>query len=337
MPILRTVRNRISLRLERRKLQVRALWKARELSVVRDLTATMPSGPILFSTVRNEAVRLPYFLDYYRRLGVVQFLIVDNGSEDGTQDLLTAERDVSLWHTSGSYKSSRFGVDWLNALLTRYGHGRWVLVADPDEFLVFPHIERGLAPLIRWLESTGAESFGVMLLDMYGDGSVAHTHCRVGQDPIAAAPYFDSANYMVTRDAHYQNLWIQGGPRQRVFFKDHPQAAPALNKIPLVRWRRGFVYKAGAHDLLPRRLNRTYARTGGSRTSGVFLHAKFMDVLNDKVAEEVTRRQHYADSAEYASYAGHGSDLCLCTPHSVRFKDWQQLCDLGLMARGGWL
>ena len=79
------------------------------------------------------------------------------------------------------------------------------------------------------------------------------------------------------------------------------------------------------------------SRKGGSRTSGVFLHAKFMDVLTDKVAEEMERRQHYADSAEYESYAGQGGDICLKTEHSVRYEDWRQLCRLGLMAEGGWL
>ncbi|MEM7058273.1 MAG: glycosyltransferase family 2 protein [Pseudomonadota bacterium] len=337
MGLIKSLRNLAKLRIHRRRLQLRALWKARELTVVKDLTADMPPGPILFSTVRNEAVRLPFFLDYYRRQGVVHFLIVDNGSTDGTSDLLCDQTDVSLWQARGSYKNSRFGVDWLNVLLSRYGPGRWILVADPDEFLVFPHLERGLAPLLRWLDSTGAESFGVLLLDMYGDGPVDTAVCNAGENPIDVAPFFDSGNYFVTRDSFYQNLWIQGGPRMRVFFADKPEAAPALNKIPLVRWQKGFVYKTGAHDLLPRRLNRTYARNGGSVTSGVFLHAKFMDVLTDKVTEEMERRQHYADSAEYESYAGQGSTVSLKTDQSTRYTSWQQLCDLGLMAEGGWL
>lgn len=337
MGLMRSLRNMVTLRYHRRRLQLRAWRKAQELNVVKDRTSQIPSGPVLFSTMRNEVVRLPFFLEYYRRLGIVHFFIVDNDSTDGTQDFLCDQPDVSLWRTEGSYKNSRFGVDWLNALLSRYGPGRWILVADPDEFLVFPHVERGLPPLLRWLDSAGAESFGVMLLDMYGDGPVDATHCRVGEDPIEAAPFFDAGNYFVTRDAFYHNLWIQGGPRMRVFFADQPKAAPALNKIPLVRWRKGFVYKTGAHDLLPRRVNRTYARKGGSVTSGVFLHAKFMDVLTDKVAEEMQRRQHYAGSAEYASYAGQGGQVSLKTDQSTRYQDWQQLCDLGLMARGGWL
>ena len=334
---LRGAQRRIQMRLHRRWLQARAAIKGAGLRVVSDRTANMPDGPILFSTMRNEAVRLPWFLDHYRRLGVAHFLVVDNGSEDGTQELLADQPDVSLWQSGASYKRARYGVDWLNHLLRKYGHGRWVLVVDPDELLVYPHHEtRRLPALTRWLDDQGAESFPVMLLDMYGEGPVAETRLGPGEDPLTAAPWFDAGNYTVSRDPRHRNLWIQGGPRMRVFFPDAPRWAPALNKIPLVRWRREFVYKTGAHDLLPRRLNETYATNGGARTSGVLLHFKFVDALTEKVTEEMQRRQHYAGSKEYASYAAHGPDLTLWTPQSTRYAGWRQLCDLGLMTEGGW-
>ncbi|MEM6623608.1 MAG: glycosyltransferase family 2 protein [Pseudomonadota bacterium] len=328
---------RLELRLERRALQVRARVKGLQLRRVFDRTSAMPPGPILFSTVRNEAHRLPWFLKHYRDLGVVHFLIVDNGSEDGTADLLHGMPDVSLWQTRGSYRASRFGVDWLNWLLSRYGVGRWILVADPDELLIYPHHDtRKLPALCRWLEDQGRDSFGTLLLDMYGSGSVEATRATPDADPTRAACWFDANNYYVSRDPRYRNLWVQGGPRMRIFFADSPRWAPALNKIPLVHWQAGFVYKAGAHDLLPRRLNRTYAQDGGSITSGVLLHPKFIDLLVGKVDEEMRRRQHYAGSMEYASYAAEGPELSLWTSQSTPFRDWRQLCDLGLMARGGW-
>ncbi|MEM7685703.1 MAG: glycosyltransferase family 2 protein [Pseudomonadota bacterium] len=337
MRLIHRIRERISLRLERRGLQLRAMWKARELRVVNDRTSQMPAGPILFSTVRNEAVRLPHFLDHYRKLGVVHFVIVDNGSTDTTPDLLGRARDVSFWQTDASYKASRFGVDWMNALLARYGPGRWVVVADPDELLVYPHHDtRRLPSLTRWLEACGRESFPTMLLDLYGDQPVSATHVEPGRDPVEAAPWFDAFNYSQDRNWRYHNIWIQGGPRQRVHFTLNPRNAPALNKIPLVRWQRGFVYKTSTHNLLPRRLNRTYVTEGPPRTSGILLHTKFIDVLDDKVREEMKRRQHYDDSAEYRAYDARGGDVCLWTSQSMRYQDWRQLQSLGLMNNGGW-
>ena len=103
------------LRLKRRRFLFRAIRKRRELRPVTNRTKRIKPGDILlFSTQRNEAIRLPYFLKYYRDMGVNHFLIVDNDSTDGSVDYLADQKDVSLWTTPRSYKRSRFGVDWLN-------------------------------------------------------------------------------------------------------------------------------------------------------------------------------------------------------------------------------
>ena len=105
------------LRLRRRRLELRARRKRRELLSLQDNTNTIHSGDVLlFATVFNEAIRLPYFLEYYRNLGVSHFLIIDNGSSDGSVELLQNQSDVSIWQTEASYKRSRFGVDWITAL-----------------------------------------------------------------------------------------------------------------------------------------------------------------------------------------------------------------------------
>lgn len=329
---------RLRLRLERRRLQLRAWTQGRDLRAVRDRTGAMPPGPILVTTLRNEGVRLPWFLDYYRRLGVVHFLVIDNGSTDDGPALLAAADDVSVWRTEASYRDARFGVDWVNALLARHARGRWVLAVDPDEFLVYPHHDtRGLGALTAHLQRQGFESFGAQLLDLYSDRPIRETPYRTGEDPIAAAPWFDAYGYTAQRSGKYHNLWIQGGPRMRAFFAETPQVAPSLNKIPLVHWGPGMVWRNSTHDLLPRRLNRVYGQRGGARCSGVLLHTKFLDVMGAKVAEELARGEHYADSLEYLGYARLGDAACLWTPQSTRLTGWRQLCELGLMAQGEWL
>lgn len=328
---------RLSRRLERRRLQIRAWLKRRELKVIRDRTREMPDGPILISTLRNEAVRLPWFLDYYRRMGIVHFLMIDNGSTDGSADMLADQPDVSLWQANGSYRASNFGVDWMNWLLTRHGAGRWILCVDPDEFLVYPHCDtRRLPALARWLEQQGRESFGTLLLDMYSDRPLVETQYRAGQDPLEVAPFYDANNYVMERHKRYHNLWIQGGPRMRVFCEDRPRDAPALNKVPLVNWRKGFVFVTSTHNLLPRRLNQTYGRGSAAVTSGALLHMKFLDTLTDKVAEELTRREHYDNGSEYARYAARGTGAVLWTPNSTAYTGWQQLVAHGIIAHGGW-
>ena len=225
------------MRLRRKRAQIRAWRKHFAVKPVRDRTDRIKPGDILlFSTFRNENVRLPYFLQYYRKLGVSHFLMVDNDSDDGGREFLTGQPDVSLWTTKASYKRSRFGVDWLNWLQRKYGDGHWTLVVDPDELFVYPFCDtRPVRALTDWLDSSGVRSFGAMLLDMYPKGRIDAVNYRPGQDPVEIAAWFDPGNYMIERNPSYWNLWIQGGPRARVFFPDRPKKAPALNKIPLVK------------------------------------------------------------------------------------------------------
>ena len=330
---------RYRLRLERKKYLVRAWRKGGGLRRVADRTDGIQPGDVLcFVTLRNERLRLKYFLSYYRDRGVSHFLFVDNDSTDGSREMLAAEPDCSVWTTPDSYKRARFGMDWVNALLRRYGHDHWCLIVDPDEFLVYPFSDtRPLPALTDWLDASSIKSFGAMLLDMYPKGPITAQPYAEGQDPFEIACWFDTGNYMIARNWDYGNLWIQGGPRARSFFPDQPARAPALNKIPLVRWRRHYTFASSTHMLLPRGLNLVYDEWGGEKASGVLLHAKFLDTFPEKAAEELERKQHYAASAEYRAYAaGLNQNPDFWTKWSEKYINWRQLEILGLMSKGNW-
>ena len=327
------------LRLQRKRWRIRAFRKRRELQPLRNRTRQIKAGDIfLFSTMRNEHVRLPYFLKYYRDLGVNHFFFVDNDSNDGGLEYLAEQPDVSVWHTQHSYKRSRYGVDWLNWLQLRYAHGHWCLTVDPDEFFLFPFCDtRPIRALTDWLDASSIKSFSAMLLDMYPKGRIDAEPYRAGQNPMETACWFDSGNYTINKNKKLGNLWIQGGPRARVFFPDEPEKAPALNKIPLVKWDRRYTYVSSTHSLLPRGLNLVYDEWGGEKASGVLLHAKFLDTFTDKASEELTRKQHYSASVEYQAYAERLSDNPdLWCKWSEKYINWRQLEILGLMSKGNW-
>ena len=331
--------SRYLLRIARKRWRLRAYRKSRELTAIAPRTGRIGLSDILvFTTLRNERVRLPYFLNYYRNLGVNHFLIVDNASDDGSPEYLADQPDVSLWSSAHSYKRSRFGVDWLNYLQMKYGHDHWTLVVDPDEFFVYPFCDtRPLRALTDWLDASSIKSFSAMLLDMYPKGPFdAHPYLE-GQDPFEIAQYFDSGNYTIRRNTKYANLWIQGGPRARMFFADLPERAPALNKIPLVKWDREYAYVSSSHMLLPRGLNQVYDEWGGEKASGCLLHAKFLDTFPLKAEEEMARRQHYANSHEYRAYrSGISKEPDLWCKWSEKYINWRQLEILGLMSKGNW-
>ncbi len=331
--------SRYKLRIERKRRRVRSLRKRRELTCVADRTKQIrPSDILVFSTLRNEKARLPYFLDYYRKLGVNHFFFVDNDSTDGGREYLSDQPDASVWTTAASYKRSKFGVDWLNGLKAKYADGHWVLVVDVDEMLVYPFCDtRPLRALTDWLDAASIKSFGTMLLDMYPKGKIQHARIREGKDPVKTASYFDASNYFIEKNKKYGNLWIQGGPRMRSFFRDKPQFSPALNKTPLVKWSKGYVYVSSTHTLLPRGLNLVYDEWGGQKPCGVLLHTKFMNTFSEKAEEEMKRKQHYAASREYRTYLNKlNGDLLLWNENSSEYRDWRQLEELGLMARGNW-
>ena len=318
---------------------MRARRKGRELQAVSDRTKQIKRGDILlFCTFRNEDVRLPFFFKYYRDLGINHFIMVDNDSSDEGAAFVAEQPDVSLWTTKGAYGDARFGMDWLTYLQGKYACGHWALTVDVDEFFIYPFCDtRPIGALADWLDASQVRSFGAMLLDMYPKGPVSETSYEKGSDPFKVASWFDPGNYILTKNKLLQNLWIQGGPRARMFFAGKPKQAPALNKTPFVRWQKPYTYVSSTHMILPRGLNLVYDQQGGEKTSGILLHAKFLNTFNDRAAEEAVRGEHYQGGREYKSYADrHGADPDFWCQWSEQYINWRQLEVLGLMSKGNW-
>jgi glycosyltransferase involved in cell wall biosynthesis len=328
------------LRWKRRRYLFRAWRKSHQLRRVLDRRASLDRNAILaVMTVRNEMLRLPYFLDHHRRLGIDHFLIVDNASDDGTAAYLAAQPDVSLWSTPYSYRLSRFGVDWTTWLQNRYAHGHWCLTLDADELFIYPYWEtRDLRALTGWLDQLGQHALPAMMLDLYPEGPLAEASYQPGQDPTEVLAWFDAGNYGIKRQELLGNLWIQGGVRGRVFFSADPRRAPTLNKTPLVKWHRSYAYVNSTHQILPGTLNQYFGIDGAEVTSGILLHTKFLPNIVAKSAEEKVRKEHFNSSAMYDDYYDGliGNPQLWCAA-SLRYAGWRQLEALGLMSRGGWI
>lgn len=325
------------LRWKRRDYLWRAFRARRALTALSDRTAKIAPGEILcFATLRNESLRLPGFLDHYRALGVTHFLLVIHDSDDGSTELVAAQPDVSVWTTTASYRDSRFGMDWLNWLLSRHGAGHWCLTVDADELLIYPHWQDHRLPaLTAHLDRIGQPAMGALMLDLYPKGALG---LAATGDPLEGLDWFDAGPYRTQIQYPKMNRWVQGGTRERVFFADRPDRAPTLNKLPLVRWRRPYAYMVSTHSLLPRDLNACWDGPGDPRLSGVLLHTKFMPDIAARSAEEKRRAQHFSRPEDYDDYY----DALTRAPDlwhdgSVRLTGWQQLVALGLMSAGdGW-
>lgn len=298
------------------------------------------SGPIpdlkqegwyVFSTVRNEVLRLPYLLRFYREMGATLFIIADNQSQDGTTEYLREQPDVVLFRAGSRYSESRFGVDWLNTLLHRFGQNRWCLTVDADELLVFPHCEQvGLAELTRYLEARGANALPTFLLDMYSMEPIREAHYQAGTPFLSVCPFFDATGYWKQAGAGpTRDLPTRGGPRYRLFWEGRvrERASPFLPKIPLVKWSKDLCYEASTHKI-------SGARISVSDITGALLHFKFFADFPSRVEEEVKRQEQFDGASQCSAYwevVSQQPDVGAFYEGSVRYRGSLQLMEMGLM------
>jgi hypothetical protein len=302
----------------------------------------------LFAKIRNEANKLPFWISYYRKLGVNRFFIVDNDSTDHTVESLSKDKDVHIFSTSEKMSAARGGMDWIEPLLQQHGQNRWCLIVDADELLVYPDSERiPLRELCQMLDQINADGFFCLLIDMYPDRNINEVTYLPGQSFLEVCPFFDHSGY--------QCLWsgpngplVVGGPRLRTFYPEHQAGIhwrflrriraysgkpisdpPLLNKVPLVRWNNHMSFGPAAHYL---------RRAHLAKGNGALLHFKFLGDFIDRVEEELVRKAYFNEGEHYQSYfrrlRARGNrirKIDLMCKRSVRFDNSQQLVKLGLI------
>lgn len=277
---------------------------------------------VLVSNCRNELQRLPYFLEYYRRLGVDRFLIIDNNSDDGTTEYLKAQPDVEYFFTDASYRGALSGRLWTQELADTYAVDRWVLTVDADELLVYPGVESvSLPELCAYLDEQKVRGLFAFMLDMYADVPLSEAVYVAGSDFLDTCRWFEVDSYHLTPGQYPPFLKVEGGPRSALYGAHPDRKGPESTKVPLVRWQRGFSYIASTHS---------HRHLPLADISGTLLHFKFFSLWSSVVQRDAARGDQIGFYDTYAEAYGK-ADPTYHRPESIEYRDAAQLVELGVI------
>lgn len=263
---------------------------AQHLEVVRSAGSVAPGEIAVICVLRNEATRLPAFFDHYKQLGASRFLMVDNGSDDGSHELLLAEPMADVFIARASFVEGNYGLYWSNGLARKYCQDRWILTSDADELLVYDGMEdRGLPELARWLDRHGLDRLFALMVDVY-PSQITGTEQRSIEEFLAEDCWFDSEGYVLEPE---RGGWlITGGPRHRVF--NQGRAVPYkhwISKHPFFRMEENRAI-VNHHWIWPMDWRQRPPQ-------GAFLHLKLMDDFIERSARYEKEGQHAFGSQSY--------------------------------------
>ncbi len=300
--------------------QAKLGYQSNALELISDIAtveAACNAEVAVVACMRNEMFMLPHFLAHYRRLGVGAFLIADNCSNDGTLEYLAAQPDVALFSVDTEYRLSHYGVAWQQAMLAAFRMGKWSLVADADELLVWQTPQRETLPaLLARPEFATAEAVRLFMLDMYPKGGLSKATFASG-DPFAEAGFADRVPFLTSAPMRGpfsdQPAWTSA-LRHRLIPGSRPNLFTA-QKLALLRYHPFMRLSEGMHFVGDVRL---------ADRELIFAHFKYSAEFRTKAQTEVARQQHFNDAEEYRKYldlASEGRDVIYDPELSVPWAD----------------
>jgi hypothetical protein len=326
--------------------------------LVRPVSGTVrPKRMTLFAVFRDEMFFCPAFFEHYRRLGVEQFLIIDDQSVDGTRDFLSAQPDCVLLacdyrfgqpvlyrDPAGAVSKERAGTYMKIAVPHVFLPDCYVFYADADEFLVLPEGVDRLQTVVDRLREAGCASAAASVVEMFPETvEDLRRPLRAGgfADLLAAYPYFDARPLVevdgrspvrLVNPSTSTRLFEAYGLAPRVpgirglFGARNPARRTPRHKTPLTL-RASENYLTGSHD----------ANTPPSgEVLLTLLHFVFTAQFEGKIDRARRWRSHSGLSEKYDLYEAllarmerrRGSFL---DAHSERFRSAEQLLRCGLM------
>lgn len=309
-----------------------------ELRVVKDTQRR--AGTFCYSIVLNEAWLLPHFLEHYRKLGVSYFVFYDDGSTDGTLELLLSQPDCAVVAAAGEAGAPQQWVNrqiaLSNVIPEHFGDGRWSIDADVDEFLLLPTRFANIDELTEYLEIRTLKCVQAPMIDFYP----ARLSERMFGDksPFEGAPWFDPDPLFVRPFPQVRPTPLAHGVRLRLakmlaerhparlqaIVGSNPRRAVQMVKVPLLKTGSGIARTTPHHVDVPPPMGIQVA----------LAHFKFFPGSDDKVTDAIERNTHFRDAIAYKLMQANFEELNdepLVTDRSVRYQGPASVEAAGLM------
>jgi hypothetical protein len=303
-----------------------------ELSAVRQ-SPVNPRDGIVLCNIKDEFENLPHFLRHYRKIGVTRFVFVDNGSTDRGSQYLADQNDCDVFQCLGSFRNSRAGMNWKNALLMKYAAAKWYFSADADEHVVYegwPDVS--LDEFASRLELRGQSAATALMVDMYGREPVARAPSAAMPDELLLAyPYFDGEGYSISSPSNWRlddfpRQDARGGPVQRIL---GGEGKGWLAKTPLIL--QSGIFYFDPHTVLPVALN-------FSPMTMALLHFRLTRSLAGRIGRLAELGYSQGNTDVYRALGRRlqeDGDFSFWYPGSAKFQSPRQFVDRSMIAASG--
>lgn len=254
---------------------------------VKEYTNIDSCYPILICALKNDIEKIIYFMEHYRKIGIKNFVFLDNASTDGTYEYLLEQDDVSVYRCEHPFTADR-KIAWLNRLIAEIGMNRWYLMVDSDEFFTYYGCrEHTINEFVDRVEEKNLKRVGVVHLDMYPKDNLFSKNNT--KDFVQRYCYFDKDTYEFSKAAN--GMRIVGGPRKRIF-----GTTMKVSGYRLVFFEEDDIVPS-AHFMIP------FEKSLSVPVYLVSLHYKFVNESDyGKMIEAVETGMHANNSDEYKTY-----------------------------------
>lgn len=260
--------------------------------------------PVVFCCFKNAAYHIRAFIEHHRELGFQHFVLMDNGSTDGTTEIVTGYSGVTLFQSTASFGTHQ--VEMREYLLHRFGRNRWCLMLDVDEhFRWYNAPAQSLGAFTKQLEQNEWNAVVAHMVDVFGpelpDKKLPPVFEPLPLDKLRARyPYFTADGLMArpyifgtplhgnkVTNSHIPCLY--GGIRKMLFDTDD-----FLTKHPF------FHYSDSVRPLVTSPHTICGARI--ANFSAVLLHYKLVDNFYNVVCAGLESGAHINVESNYLSF-----------------------------------